>query len=34
MRGKMGRSIDSFTLGMLAGAMLMLCLVWTYYAPS
>jgi hypothetical protein len=26
------KTIDSFTLGMLAGAVLMLCLVWAYYA--
>jgi hypothetical protein len=26
--------VDTFTLGMLVGALLMLCLIWAYYAPS
>jgi hypothetical protein len=32
MRGKNEKTVDSFTLGMLAGAVLMMCLVWAYYA--
>lgn len=26
--------VDSFVLGLVAGAALMLCAVWAYYAPS
>jgi hypothetical protein len=32
MRRKNENTIDNFTLGMLVGAALLLCLVWAYYA--